>query len=104
MATPPAGAPDGKIRTMRRARQIRIERGLTQAEVASRLGLTVVMLAFFETGRNSLSATRLLDLADILQANPRELLEIVERPAVMPRIRKRPHTGGPNRQKAASVA
>jgi len=83
-----------EVRTMRRARQIRVEKGMTQAEVAQKLGLLPSRIADFETCRASLPGEKLLDLAELLDANPRDLLKEIPRPDTLPRHRTHPKTGG----------
>lgn len=100
----PAESPGARLKTMRRARQIRISKGFRQRDLAGLLGVTDVSLARFETGVTCLQGPKLLLLAQILDAAEAELLEIVARPAVLPRIRTLPATGGPHRRRGQVAA
>ncbi len=50
----------------RRIRRIRVERKLTQEELAERLGISCQQLQKYESGINRVSAVRLVDLARVL--------------------------------------
>lgn len=58
-------------------RERRTVKELTQAELADRLGVTQSAVAQWERGRVTPSATRLRDLADVLEVAPAELLELL---------------------------
>lgn len=56
-----------------RLRELRIERGLTQAAVALEAGLSRNMVIWLETGQRSIAHERLWDLADALSVPIEEL-------------------------------
>ena len=47
-------------------KQLRLIRGMTQTDMASRLGITFQQLQKYETGKNRVSADRLVLIAEIL--------------------------------------
>jgi transcriptional regulator with XRE-family HTH domain len=52
----------------------RTARGLTQADVAEALGLTFQQVQKYESGKNRISASRLVEIARILEMEASELL------------------------------
>lgn len=54
----------------RKVREIRLLRGLTQANVAEQLGLSFQQLQKYETGHNRVSASRLYEIAQLLGVEP----------------------------------
>jgi transcriptional regulator with XRE-family HTH domain len=64
----------------KRLRRRRIELGLTQIELAARLGVTNVTVSRWESGTFRVSATRLLEIAEALDTHP-ELLSAASAPA-----------------------
>jgi transcriptional regulator with XRE-family HTH domain len=58
-----------------RLRALRLRAGLTQVELAQRIGCTHQQLQKYETGANRLAAGRLMRLAEALDCSPAELLE-----------------------------
>lgn len=52
-----------------RLRRIREDRGLTQVEVAERVGVTQGQVSEYETGRRGASVARLVELARALDAS-----------------------------------
>jgi transcriptional regulator with XRE-family HTH domain len=54
---------------------MRLRAGLTQMELAQRVGCTHQQLQKYETGANRLTAGRLMHLAEALDCSPSELLE-----------------------------
>lgn len=52
----------------RRLRQRRVAMGLTQAELAGKVGVRFQQIQKYETGANRISASRLWDVAEVLQA------------------------------------
>jgi transcriptional regulator with XRE-family HTH domain len=61
-------------------RMARIERGLTQVELADELGVTFQQVQKYETGKNRIAASRLMDIARVLQTNIAALLPTREAP------------------------
>jgi transcriptional regulator with XRE-family HTH domain len=57
-----------------RVNVMRIKRGITQEELGRRLGVSFQQVQKYEKGRNRLSATRLMDIAEILGGDPLELM------------------------------
>jgi transcriptional regulator with XRE-family HTH domain len=53
----------------------RIQRGLSQDELASRLGISYQQLHKYENGTNSASAGRLADIASVLSVNVSDLFD-----------------------------
>ncbi len=58
-----------------RIRLIRIEKGLTQAQLAAKIGKTQQSIQKLESGKFNPSIKYLLDLADGLEINMKKLLE-----------------------------
>jgi transcriptional regulator with XRE-family HTH domain len=57
-----------------RVKMARIERGLTQVELADELGVTFQQVQKYESGKNRIAASRLIDIARVLQTNIAALL------------------------------
>lgn len=62
-------------------KRLRLARDLTQAEVASALGVTQGHIANMEAGRASLSTDKLLSLAELLKADFKELAKLMSSPS-----------------------
>lgn len=56
-------------------RRLRIERGLTQEQLASTAGMDRTVLIALESGRRSLLYERLFDIADALDVSLADLVE-----------------------------
>ncbi|WP_300513759.1 helix-turn-helix transcriptional regulator [Aliiroseovarius sp.] len=54
----------------RKIREVRLLRGMTQAEVAANLGLSFQQLQKYETGHNRVSASKLYEIARLLNVGP----------------------------------
>lgn len=54
----------------RQLRVLRASRGLTQENLAERIGISYQQLHKYETGANSISASRLYELAKLLSVSP----------------------------------
>lgn len=52
----------------------RQEAGLTQAELGQKIGVSIQQIQKYETGRNRISATRLVEIAGLLKTRASELL------------------------------
>jgi len=63
----------------RRLRALRLMRGMTQAAVAARLGISFQQVQKYEIGHNRMSAGRLYDLATILDCTMSDFFEGVDR-------------------------
>lgn len=59
---------------MNRIRDIRQARGMTQKELADRLGVNQSMISDYESGKVDLSLTKAVKIADILECNLNDLL------------------------------
>ncbi len=59
----------------RKIREIRLLRGMTQANVAERLGLSFQQLQKYETGHNRVSASRMYEIATLLEVEPAYFFE-----------------------------
>lgn len=59
-----------------RLRALRLQRGLSLPDIAEEIGISYQQLQKYEAGRNSLSARRLFQIADILEVEPQTLLEL----------------------------
>ncbi|KIC38140.1 hypothetical protein RA27_20435 [Ruegeria sp. ANG-R] len=70
-----------------RIRQRRHVMGMTQSEVASRIGTRFQQLQKYETGANRVSASRLCDLANALQVAPSYFFEGLKQPAETSELR-----------------
>lgn len=69
---------DTKERLSRRLRWLRIERGLTQSEVAHALGLHRPTISEIEAGRRSVASEELYELSRILSVSVSDLLSPTE--------------------------
>jgi transcriptional regulator with XRE-family HTH domain len=58
-----------------RVRILRAARGMTQAELAERIGLSAQQLQKYEIGVNRISASRLYDMARVLDADPNDFFD-----------------------------
>ena len=67
-----------------RLKSLRLERGLTQSYVASRMGITFQQFQKNETGKNRLSAGRLIMAANALGVPIGELFEGLQQDVVAP--------------------
>lgn len=59
----------------RKIREVRLLRGMTQANVAERLGLSFQQLQKYETGHNRVSASRMYEIATLLEVEPAYFFE-----------------------------
>lgn len=59
----------------RKVREIRLLRGMTQANVAEKLGLSFQQLQKYETGHNRISASRMYEIAQLLSVEPSYFFE-----------------------------
>ena len=59
---------------MNRIRDIRQARGMTQKELADRLGVNQSMISDYEIGKVDLSLTKAVKIADILECDLNDLL------------------------------
>lgn len=59
---------------MNRIRDIRQARGMTQKELADRLGVNQSMISDYESGKVELSLTKAVKIADILECDLNDLL------------------------------
>lgn len=62
----------------RRVRELRVQAGLTQAEVAAASGITRAALSTIEAGKRDLGVSRLAGLAAALGIRPGELFPVEE--------------------------
>ena len=82
-----------------RIRTQRMAIGMSQEELASRLGLSFQQIQKFEKGVNRISAVRLSEIANALQANAVTILDGVTM-TVSPKARRFPDS---SQQKSAST-
>ena len=61
-----------------RLKEIRTMRGLTQSNVADQLGISFQQLQKYETGANRISASRMFELARLLNVTPSFFFEGLE--------------------------
>ena len=54
----------------KRLRMLRVSRGLSQVELSKKLGITYKQLHKYESGSGRISAGRLVELANLLDASP----------------------------------
>ena len=59
---------------MNRIRDIRQAKGMTQQDLASRLGVNQSMISDYEAGKVELSLTKAVKIADILECELNDLL------------------------------
>jgi transcriptional regulator with XRE-family HTH domain len=72
---PPARASDDVNKLVgHRVRQLRMQIGLSQQQIAEELGVSFQQVQKYEKGRNRLSASRLIELAHVLNTTPHDLL------------------------------
>ena len=62
----------------RRLRMLRASRGLTQENLAERIGISYQQLHKYETGANSVSASRLYELSKLLGVSPDTFFDGIE--------------------------
>lgn len=67
--------PDNRLVVRQRIRELRIRRGLTQAELAEKAGTTAATISRLETNAMTVSTDWLERLATILAVHPAELIE-----------------------------
>ncbi|HKP44211.1 XRE family transcriptional regulator [Mycobacterium sp.] len=84
------GEEDVDARVRQRLRQLRMERGLTLEDVASRSNIDVSTLSRLESGKRRLALDHLPRLSAALSVSTDELLRAPE--AEDPRVRSGPHT------------
>jgi transcriptional regulator with XRE-family HTH domain len=87
-ATDPDG--DVDLRVRRRLRELRVSKGMTLEDVATRAGIDVSTLSRLESGKRRLALDHLPRLAEALSVSTDELLREPERPD--PRVRGNAHT------------
>ena len=66
---------------MNQIRDIRQARGMTQKELADRLGVNQSMISDYESGKVDLSLTKAVKIADILECELYDLLGRTDNPA-----------------------
>jgi len=74
-----------------RLREMRIERGLTQPQVAARVGTSASNISDLERGIKVPTLTTVARLADALDCSVSELVEVLDRPRVV--RNKKPASG-----------
>lgn len=57
-----------------RIRTFRLQRGMSQSALAEKLGLTFQQVQKYEKGMNRVSGSRIIEVCNILQVRPEELL------------------------------
>ncbi len=62
-----------------RIRRLREEFGLSQGELAERIGVSFQQVQKYETGKNKVSLNRLCQIATIFNTNPSSLLKGIEK-------------------------
>ena len=62
-----------------RIRRLREEFGLSQTELADRIGVSFQQVQKYETGKNKASINRLCQIATIFNTNPSSLLKVIEK-------------------------
>ena len=62
-------------------RQLRKKAGLTQIELAEKLGVSIATLRRWEAGETSPNGTRMMELAELLEVSPDEIVASVENSA-----------------------
>jgi len=77
------------IHVGQRARQRRHTLGLTQQEVAAKIGTKFQQLQKYETGANRISASRLFELAAVLQVEPAYFFEGLKQPVAASELRNK---------------
>jgi transcriptional regulator with XRE-family HTH domain len=88
-STPPEAEPvDARVR--RRLRELRTQRGLTLAQVATRASIDLSTLSRLESGKRRLALDHIPVLAEALGVSTDELIGSVPPPD--PRVRRRPRT------------
>lgn len=73
---------DDDFNIAQRIRQLRAARGLSQTEVAERLGVSFQQFQKYEQGRNRISAARLVAIARILGVTPHDILHWTGEPTM----------------------
>jgi transcriptional regulator with XRE-family HTH domain len=77
-------ATDVDKRLAARIRKRRREAGLSQVQLAGRLGITFQQVQKYESGRNRISAGRLLDICRALEVSASEILSNLDGRAARP--------------------
>lgn len=69
--------PDATLRKViaRRLREVRIERRLTQVDVAKKLGVSKQLISQWEHDRSNITISHLIELAEMMQITPGSLLD-----------------------------
>ena len=65
-------------------RRVRVERGLTQNDLAKALGLSYQQVQKYETGANRISAGKLYELATVLKVDPHSFFDGLDLPKRAP--------------------
>lgn len=77
---------DTKQRLAQRVRELRLDRGLTQAEVGRALGLHRPTISEIEAGRRSITGEELVELSELLSVPVTELFPSAAEPRDPPRV------------------
>lgn len=70
---------DGHLALTSALKQARLDAGLTQAELASRVGRTQSFVAKIEAGERRIDVVEMIVLARILRADPTEMVKTIKR-------------------------
>lgn len=68
----------------RRLKLMRLERGLSQMQLAGMLGLTFQQVQKYEKGTNRIAAGRLMEIARRLETTPHELMGWLDKKVITP--------------------
>jgi transcriptional regulator with XRE-family HTH domain len=61
-----------------RIRKIRQQKNITQSDLAKKLGISFQQLQKYELGHNRVSAARIIDIAQIFEVTPNDILQVAE--------------------------
>lgn len=73
-----------------RIKDLRIDRDLTQTQVAEAIGITQRKYSYLETGTQAWPDELLTKLAEFYQTSVDYLLKVTDRPTPYPRAKRRP--------------
>lgn len=76
----------------RRLRALRVERGLSQTQVADHLGVAFQQVQKYETGANRVASTRLLQYGNLYGLTVAQILEGIGQPGTSTRLSDRVST------------